>query len=64
MQKIVTCDKDDYTTLVGIWERSVRATHDFLDETTINEIKAALIPDYFPHADLYAVVDHSSLSVS
>ena len=39
----------------------MRATHDFLDETTINEIKAALIPDYFPHADLYAVVDHSSL---
>lgn len=61
MRKIVTCDKDDYTTLVGIWERSVRATHDFLDETTINEIKTALIPDYFPHVDLYAVVDHSSL---
>lgn len=55
--KIVRCDKDDYTALVGIWERSVRATHDFLTETDLIEIKAALIPDYFPNVDLYAIDD-------
>ena len=35
MQKIVKCNKADYTTLSAIWERSVRATHDFLNEDTI-----------------------------
>lgn len=59
--RIVRCDKDDYETLAGIWERSVRATHLFLNEATINEIKAALIPDYFPNVDLYAVSDHGFL---
>ena len=59
--KIVRCNKDDYIALAGIWERSVRATHGFLDEASIAEIKAALIPDYFPNVDLYAVSDKDSL---
>ena len=46
MHRIVKCNKEDYMTLAGIWERSVRATHKFLDEEAIVEIKAALIPDY------------------
>lgn len=62
MLKIVACDSEDYPTLAGIWERSVRATHDFLDETAIREIKAALVPDYFPNVDLYAVSDDDSLA--
>lgn len=40
--------------LAGIWERSVMATHNFLNEEDFNEIKAALIPDYFPNVELYA----------
>lgn len=55
MMKIKRCSKDDYTALVGIWERSVRATHDFLDEAAISEIKSALVPGYFPNVGLYAV---------
>lgn len=62
MQKIVKCNKEDYPTLAGIWERSVRATHKFLDEASIAEIGAALIPDYFPNVDLYAVSDNDSLA--
>lgn len=58
MKKIVKCNERDYDTLVRIWERSVRATHGFLNEV---EIKTALIPDYFPNVDLYAVSDNSSL---
>lgn len=54
MQQIVKCSPKDYITLVGIWERSVRATHTFLDETAIKEIRAALIPEYFPQVELYA----------
>lgn len=48
-------------TLQRIWERSVRATHVFLDDTAIGEIKTALIPDYFPNVELYAVSDNNHL---
>lgn len=56
--EIVRCTEEDYETLAGIWERSVIATHDFLKEEDFNEIKAALIPDYFPKVDLYAIADN------
>lgn len=61
MHKIVKCNKNDFSTLTEIWERSVRATHHFLDEDTITEIKSALIPDYFPNVDLYAVINNNSI---
>ena len=61
MLKIVECNIDDYPMLVGLWERSVRASHDFLDNNTIAEKKKALIPDYFPHVDLYAGWDNGLL---
>lgn len=56
--EIVKCNEVDYKTLAGIWERSVMATHDFLKNEDFNEIKAALIPDYFPKVDLYAIADN------
>lgn len=34
------------------------ATHSFLKENDFNEIKAALILDYFPNVDLYAITDN------
>lgn len=57
--EIVRCNEKDYETLTGIWERSVMATHNFLKEEDFFEIKAALIPDYFPNVDLYAIADNS-----
>lgn len=56
--EIVRCNEKDYETLAEIWERSVMATHDFLKNEDFNEIKAALIPDYFPNVDLYAIADN------
>ena len=56
--EIVRCTEEDSETLAGIWERSVMATHNFLKEDDFNEIKAALIPDYFPNVDLYAIADN------
>lgn len=53
--RIIRCTEGDYGTLAGIWERSVRATHDFLKEEDINDIRKALIPDYFPNVNLYAI---------
>ena len=62
MHKIVKCNKEDYATLSSIWERSVRATHDFLDENTIEEIKTALVPHYFPNVELYALSHNGTLT--
>ena len=59
--RIIKCGKDDYSILVGIWERSVRATHKFLSQAVFNEIKASLEPLYFPNVDLYAVDDNGVL---
>lgn len=56
--EVVRCNENDYETLAGIWERSVSATHSFLKEKDFNEIKAALIPDYFPNVNLYAIADN------
>ena len=54
--EIVGCNEEDYETLAGIWERSVRATHTFLPEEDIIDIKSALATEYFPHVDLYGVL--------
>lgn len=59
---IIKCDKDDYRALAAIWERSVRASHDFLTEDSILEIRSALIPVYFPAVDIYAVGDRISFA--
>ena len=60
--RIIKCGKDDYSVLVGIWERSVSATHKFLSQAVFNEIKATLEPHYFPNVDLYAVDDNGVLA--
>ncbi|HBI58602.1 MAG: GNAT family N-acetyltransferase [Duncaniella sp.] len=62
MRKIIKCNETDYRQLAEIWERSVRATHDFLDEAAINEIKEMLIPAYFPAVDLYAIDDNGEIA--
>lgn len=60
--EIIRCNEEKYETLAGIWERSVLATHGFLAEEDFNEIKSALIPDYFPQVELYAVDDNGTLA--
>ena len=57
--EIIRCNEEDYETLAGIWERSVMATHSFLKEKDFNAIRAALIPDYFPNVELYAIVENN-----
>lgn len=62
MRKIIECNEGEYETLCGIWERSVRVSHGFLTDKAVLEIKAALIPDYFPAVRLYAVEDDGRLT--
>lgn len=59
MREILKCTSKDYAALIEIWERSVRATHLFLDNDTILEIKSRLDTDYFPTVDLYALNDNN-----
>lgn len=45
---ISTVAVDEYALLTDIWERSVRATHDFLSEADIQNLKPKVLHDYLP----------------
>lgn len=49
---IYSAKKEDYPTLIGIWESAVKATHDFLSDEDFEFYKAH-IPIYFQHVSLY-----------
>lgn len=46
---IIKASQDDHLTLLNVWEKSVRATHDFLPETMIAELKPLILNEYFHH---------------
>ena len=43
------CDikKQDYLKLIDVWEKSVRATHGFLSDSEINQLKLLILNKYF-----------------
>jgi len=45
----------DWPALAELWEGSVRATHAFLAEADIRDIRARLEPEYFPLVELWVV---------
>ncbi|GAB4542951.1 MAG: acetyltransferase [Parvularculaceae bacterium] len=47
----------DFEAVHGLWERAVRATHDFLSEAEIAEISAQVRDAYLPNAPLLLAVD-------
>lgn len=49
---IETVEKADHLKLLEIWERSVRATHDFLAEEDFQELKPLILEQYFDAVDL------------
>jgi putative acetyltransferase len=55
--QINTATKDDYFTLIEIWESSVRATHDFLSEDHIQSLKPLILEHYFDAVDLRVAKD-------
>ncbi|WP_347294164.1 GNAT family N-acetyltransferase [uncultured Duncaniella sp.] len=59
---IKPCSPRLYLSLSEIWERSVRATHNFLSEEDIIQIRTSLIPLYFPAVDLYGCWDNDILT--
>ena len=52
---IEIANRQDFPALLVIWEAAVRATHHFLPEAILQDIKAQLIPDYFPQVQLFIV---------
>ncbi len=50
--KIDTTSKHDYSRLIEVWEKSVRATHDFLPEENIKALKPLILEHYFDAVDL------------
>lgn len=62
MTRIEPCNENDYPTLVEIWERSVRATHSFLTEKEICDIRESLISNYFKEVSLYVIYDEENIA--
>lgn len=50
--KIENAKKSDYSKLLEIWEASVRATHDFLAEEDLLELKPLILEQYFDAVEL------------
>lgn len=50
--KIERASKAEYQTLIEIWEASVRATHDFLSEDDLQQLKPLILEQYFDAVNL------------
>ncbi len=49
--------RDDYPALIALWESSVRATHDFLAEGYLEELKALILEHAFDAVKLCCAKD-------
>ncbi|MGJ0623856.1 GNAT family N-acetyltransferase [Xenorhabdus bovienii] len=54
---IKQANETDFAILIQIWEASVRATHDFLPETIIEELRPLILNDYLPNLIIYKAVN-------
>ena len=54
--QLYTPDTHDYPELTEVWERSVRATHDFLPDAYITRLKV-LLPQYLGSVTLFCTRD-------
>ncbi|ENX44657.1 GNAT family N-acetyltransferase [Acinetobacter sp. NIPH 2100] len=56
---IIKATQPDHAMLLEIWEKSVRATHDFLPEAMIDQLKPLIMNEYFHHVELNKyVINH------
>jgi putative acetyltransferase len=53
--RIDLVNKEDYLELITVWEASVRATHDFLNEEDISFLKPLILEHYFDAVELTCV---------
>lgn len=53
--EVVEVTRENYQELINIWEASVRATHDFLPEENILELKPLILQHYFDAVELRCI---------
>jgi hypothetical protein len=53
---IIPATEKDYPAIIELWELSVKATHHFLPEDYLQEIKQ-LLPTIFSHVQIYTSQD-------
>jgi len=53
-------EQKDYKELIEVWESSVRATHHFLKEEDLQELKPLILNQYFDAVELKCVKDDKS----
>ncbi|OCA63740.1 GCN5 family acetyltransferase [Aeromonas piscicola] len=58
--KIEQAKTRDHSTLISIWEASVRATHHFLPEAEIDALKPLILEHYFAAVDLVCARDEAA----
>lgn len=58
--KIRKAQSEDYQTLLGIWEQSVRATHDFLSEQDIQSLIPMVRDQALPNLEVWVLCDEAS----
>ena len=51
----------DFPILIDIWERSVRATHNFLPKEEINSLKPLILNEYFHHVLLHKYIQDGKI---
>ncbi|NHB89874.1 acetyltransferase [Photorhabdus tasmaniensis] len=51
--KIQQATKTDFSKLTEVWKASVRATHDFLSDENINELRPLILHTYLPTLIVY-----------
>lgn len=60
MVTIAPAHKQDYPQLLTLWETSVKSTHAFLTEQTIQTLKPLILDEYFPAVTLFCSRDHQN----
>lgn len=55
--RIILANTDDFAELTQIWEASVRATHTFLSENNINELRSLIQNTYLFHVLVYKAIN-------
>lgn len=55
--KIQPAISSQFNEIIAVWESSVSATHDFLTEENISELKIAILEQYLPQLAVYVAMD-------
>ena len=61
INKIEPAGSAQYPELIKVWEKSVRATHDFITEADIQHYKPLILDQYFDQLNLFCILDNKEI---